>query len=203
MRWLVLLLLAGSGALAGCGAPPVAPWLLADDAPVPPYEDEALPAWTRRGETYEQLESRVFVRATWFSPAFAASYATRRSQRLGMSPSEARAERTARVAAAHQEVRFFAAVVTNDPFWNDLERGDKATLRARLMRDGEALAPISVERISDDTLADMTPFFPYADALSRAYWITFAVPGEIKAGEILHLRISGPPAIVNLRWEVK
>ena len=186
-------------ALAACGAPPTAPFRLAEDATAPAYEP-ALAAWTRKGETYEYFESRVFVRATLFSPAFAASFATRRAQRLGMSPTEARAERAGLVSRAGEEVRFFAAVVTNDPFWNDLDRGEKATLRARLMANGEAIVPTAVQRLTDDELADMAPFFPYADPLSRGYWIIFPASPE---GEDIHLRISGPPAIVNLRWRVE
>ncbi|MEZ4468185.1 MAG: hypothetical protein R3F60_33585 [bacterium] len=186
-------------ATASCGPPPTASYRLPEDATAPEYE-RALAAWTRKGETYEYFESRVFVRATLFSPAFAASFATRRSQRLGMSPGEARAERSGRVGQAESEVRFFAAVVTNDPFWNDLDRGEGATLRARLMSGGEAVAPTLVKRLTDDELADMAPFFPYADPLSRGYWIVFPAP---KADEDIHLRISGPPAIVNLRWKVE
>ena len=118
-----------------------------------------------------------------------------------MGPNEARAENLALVSAAQREVRLFVAVVTNESFWNDLEDGDEATLRARLMHAGEALPPLRVERVTDDILADMGPFFPYADPLSRAYWITFPMPVDgVAAG--LHLRIAGPPAIVDLHWEV-
>lgn len=184
--------------LAACGAPSPASWM--PQKPLPEYAD-ALRTWTRKAETYEAFESRVFVRATWFSPAFAAVYAARRAERLGMASAEAQNEAAAHIDAAQREVRLFVAVVTNEPFWNDLERGEAATLRARLMHQGNALAPVRIERISDDTLADMGPFFPYADPLTRAYWITFPMPAEGVA-QGLHLRISGPPAIVDLHWEV-
>lgn len=150
---------------------------------------------TRSVETYEHFESRVFVKATYFSKAFAAAYARQRSERLGLSPNESKAEYTRLTEATEDEVRLFIQVVTNDFFWNDLDN-PKGTLRARLIVDGEPVAAKRLWRLTDNAMADMTPFFPYVSTLARGYWAIFPRP----KGKPIHLRIAGAPAIVDMEW---
>ncbi len=160
--------------------------------------EQHLEDWTRFAERYEAFEGRVFLRATCFSPAFAAAYARNEAKRYGYD----RAERTAHVSkaveGASKELRFFVAVVTQDPNWNDLHQRD-GSLRPRLLVGGDALAPKSVKRLNLDELADARAFFPYADSLTRGYWLVFERPVEPKT---IRLRLAGPPARVDLAWEL-
>lgn len=179
-------------ATAGCGpvkVPLGANQTLSDD-----YE-KVLKAFTRHEETYEYFESRVFVDATYFAPAFALAYAEQRRERLGLTPNEAKAERERLVERANGESRFFLAVVTNDFFWNDLDRKN-GTLRSRLIVDGEAVEAIKITRLNDDELSDLIPFFPYVTMMGRGYWAVFPK----LEGKAVQLRISGAPAIVDLKW---
>ena len=179
-------------ATAGCGpvkVPLGANQTLSDD-----YE-KVLKAFTRHEETYEHFESRVFVDATYFAPAFALAYAQQRQERLGLMPNEAKVERERLVQRANGEARFFLSVVTNDFFWNDLDRKN-GTLKARLIVNGEAVAATSVKRLTDDEVSDLVPFFPYISMMGRAYWAVFPKP----EGKAVQLRISGSPAIIDLKW---
>ena len=186
---LALILLTAAAACGPVKVPLGANQTLSDD-----YE-KVLKAYTRHEETYEYFESRVFVDATYFAPAFALAYAQQRTERLGLTVSEGQAERARLLERANSESRFFLAVVTNDFFWNDLDRKD-GTLRARLIVDGEAVAPIKITRLTDDDLSDLIPFFPYVTMLGRGYWAVFP---RIE-GKDVQLRIAGAPAIIDLKW---
>ena len=180
-------------AATACGGPVKVPLganqTLSDD-----YE-KVLKAYTRHEETYEHFESRVFVDATYFAPAFALAYARQRTERLGLSPNESKAERERLLEQANTESRFFLSVVTNDFFWNDLDN-KKGTMRARLIVDGEPVDPIKITRLTDDALSDLIPFFPYVSQLGRGYWAVFP---RIE-GKAVQLRIAGAPAIIDLKW---
>lgn len=184
-----------SAALMGCGpvkVPLGANQTLSDD-----YE-KVLKAFTRHEETYEHFESRVFVDATYFAPVFARAYVKQRTQRLGLTPDESKAEYSRLVDPTATEARFFLFVVTNDFFWNDLDN-KKGTMRSRLIVNGEAVQPISITRLTDDALSDLIPFFPYVTLLGRGYWAVFPKP----SGKAVQLRISGAPAIIDLQWSGK
>ena len=180
-------------ATAGCGGPVKVPLganqTLSDD-----YE-KVLKAFTRHEETYEHFESRVFVDATYFAPAFALAYAEQRQERLGLMPNEAKVERERLVQRANGEARFFLFVVTNDFFWNDLDRKN-GTMRSRLIVNGEAVEAIKITRLTDDALQDLVPLFPYVNPLGRGYWAVFPK----QEGKAVQLRISGSPAIIDLKW---
>lgn len=183
--------------LQACGAPPPGRWAH-DPADRTPY-DEALKTWTRAQETYEHFESRVFVRATYFSPSFAAAHARFRTERLGLDPATAKRSLNQAVSAAGDKAKFFVSVVTNDPYWNDMHRRD-GTLRATLRMGDEAFPPIAVKRLTNDEMADLAPFFPYLDLLATGYWATFPLPPKRKR---VHLRVAGPPAVIDLVWDTQ
>lgn len=190
MRWAIMLV--GALAVGACG--PVRVPLGANQTLNEDYSN-VLKAFTRKAETYHHFESRVFVDATYFAPAFVEAYARQRSERLGMTPGEAKAEHDRLTGRAAQESRFFLSVVTHDYYWNDLHE-KKATMRTRLIVNGEAVEPLRIERLTDNDLLDIVPFFPYVTMLGRGYWAVFP---RVEGSEV-HLRIAGAPAIVDLKW---
>jgi hypothetical protein len=173
--------------------------MLASNPPVhlPAGYEASLNRWTRGGEAYEEFVGRLFVRATWFSPAFAVAYAERAQDRLGLAPSEAGARREALVKTSAEETRFLVALNTHDPRWSDLG-GEESTLRVALVRGDAEIAPIAVQRVSDERQADLFPFFPYVGPLTTVYWVTFPPAPDPKH---VTLRIAGPPAVVDMHWE--
>ncbi|MCA9540830.1 MAG: hypothetical protein KC620_18145 [Myxococcales bacterium] len=178
--------------LLGCAT--TRPWQAPDQAP----EDyaTALRDWTRRSSTYDGMDGRAFAIVTWMSPRFAAARAAEHAARIGATAAEAEQMRTEAVAAAEAEARFFIALTTLDPYWNDLDKGD--SLAARLEGDGQWQAPTRVHRLTNDEMADAKTFFPYADPLTVGYDVTFAQPTDRRR---VRLRIAGAPARLDLEWE--
>jgi hypothetical protein len=193
-RALALLALVGLGACGGPSAP-----MLATDVParLPAEYEAALDRWTRGGESYEAFEGRVFVRSTWFSPEFAAAYADRSSERLGLSRAEATGGRAALVKNASEEARFLVVLNTHDPRWSDLG-APGSTLRVALRQGEDEVRPTAVDRVDEERQADLFPFFPYVGPLTTVYWVTFPPVPDPKH---VTLRIAGPPAVVDLKWE--
>ncbi|MCA9558609.1 MAG: hypothetical protein KC583_08605 [Myxococcales bacterium] len=87
-------LIAGGAALIGCGARTPELWAVNEEQVAATLDyDDALRTWTRSAESYEAFESRVFVTATFVSPAFAAAKARFEAERLGMDREAAREHR--------------------------------------------------------------------------------------------------------------
>ena len=185
--------------LLSCASAPPPPWTPASP-PYPDYED-SLNAWTRTGAHYHELEGRLFVTATCFSPDFASAYARQRAQRQGLPSTEAAMLQRALVQAADNEVRFFMSVATSDEHWNDLD-DSQSSLRLRLFygQGGDFIEPLSIERVESDELADLRLFFPYSNQLAVGYYVVFPAP---PAHQYLRLRVAGPPAVIDLNWKTR
>jgi hypothetical protein len=187
--------------LLGCGGGAPQVWMqegiaAADDGDY----GEALSAWTRSRETYQAFEGRVFVQATYVAPRFAHAHARFRAERDGRPAGEVRQAAEAAGAQARNEARFFVAVNTNDPYWNDLDRA-QPTLKVSLAgRDGVVAQAKEIRRLTADEMADAVTYFPYATPLTRGYWLVFPLPEDHRS---LRLRIAGPPALIDLRWETR
>lgn len=161
--------------------------------------EDARAEFTRHGEAYHQFDGRLFAHATWYSPRFAAALAGLRAETEGLTRAERLDAVDAALEQARTEMRFFVAVSTRDPFWNDLARAD-STLHVRL-RSGDAwLDPLSVTRVTLDTMADRAVIFPYATQLTEGYDVVFPKPADV---ERVELRVTGLPARVDLVWETR
>lgn len=186
----------------GCAAGPPPQWKgVSASAEASSDYEASLATWTRHAAHYQALEGRLFVTATCFSPSFAMAYAQQRARRQGLPQAETTLLQRQLVRAAENEIRFFMAVSTYNDHWNDLE-DPKSTLRLRLFHgdDGRFIEPLRIERISEDELADLRLFFPYATPLTVAYAVIFPAPATPHR---LRLRVAGPPAVVDLEWEAR
>jgi len=157
--------------------------------------------WSRTGVAYEEFQSQVFVRGTLLSPIFSQAKAREMARRSGLSGNESAELATRLVAQAKARVRFFVAISTRDPYWNDLDQ-KKPTLRTRLYAtDGQrAMEPSKITRLTDDEMSDMRPFFTYADRLTTGYILEFKAP-DLR--DNLRLTISGAPGLAELTWRLK
>lgn len=190
------LLLLALSALPGCGPGPVQ-WAAADRE-TPDFEATRT-AFTRSAQAYEGADGRLFARATWFSPRFAAALAHWQAQRAERSD-EARATAVNEaVTKAKAETWVFLALTTGDYEWNDLGEPN-STLRVRLQVDDRWLDPVAIDRLSVDQMADRRVVFPYAGDLTVGYDIVFpqiAEPGRVR------LEVVGIPGRAELSWTVR
>lgn len=181
--------------LAGCGAAPS--WDVG--AGESDSFEATRDAWTRHAEDYEGFDGRLFAHATWYSPTFAAALAAKVADTRGSTGTERRDAIDAAVEAARGELRFFVALSTRDPYWNDLARSEP-TLDVRLRAGDVWLDPIRVERLDSDRMADRSVIFPYATPLTEGYDVVFPKPADV---ERVQLRITGLPARADLVWQTR
>jgi hypothetical protein len=172
------------------------------------YDDQVV-HWTRRAEQYEDFLSRIFVYATFRGWSFRQAQIAHRAEteRLpDVDVARLRARELAESTAGHD---FFMAVHTHDWAWNRLERtGDDAIWRLRLLNDqGDSVAPLEIQRLGTRD-PRYTRLYPHYREFYVGYLVRF--PRTTDDGrEILRdgigrftVRIGGPQAVVDLKWEV-
>lgn len=182
--------------------------------PTRPNYRSVLSEWTRDGEAYLALGGRLFVSATWLSPAFLQAQVAARAGTEDYSVAEAdAAQRDA--LTPRNEVVFVLGVNTPEWGWNHLEAPeDTAVFRLRLrnLRDGGhgatalEVAPLKVERL--ETQPKFALLYPFITPLHIGYRVVFpenvggvsVVPGP---GGVLRLVVAGPPGSVALDWAIR
>jgi hypothetical protein len=177
------------------------------------YED-VLEKWTRQDKSFEDFDVNLHVQATFWSWDFAWAYAVKHAKLYGLSKQKAAVYRKTLLAEKDTNIAFFAAVVTQEPAWNDLSDKD-SIWRVVLEVDGfgskrskRQIKPTDIERVSPITSAHRT-FFPYLNLFANAYRIRFprhtadgrAVLG--KGANKFTLQIAGPKGKVRLHWKVR
>ncbi|MEZ4268098.1 MAG: hypothetical protein R3F39_17165 [Myxococcota bacterium] len=158
--------------------------------------------WTKRVETYESFESRLFVKATLKTADFRAAYvdgygtifALDQATRAGLLEGE--------LAEDAKEHVVIISSFANSLDWEDLD--PKAGIwDVRLENDaGRALRPTQMKRL-DESNPTWKRLFPYLEFHDRLYEVHFAKNPSaplVKAGEPIHLIIAGAPAQVKLTW---
>jgi hypothetical protein len=187
--------LAAAISAAACGGPPVQPWSPAPEAG--PRWSSTLSAWTRRGEAYEAFEGRLFATATCLSPALTNGWLRERATREGWSPTRLESELATATERGRTTLGVIVGVTAQDARWNDAAPG--GTLEMTLTVDGiERPARLS-RKLSDDELGDLVPYFTWVTPLHTGYLIEFDAPS---APASLALRVAGPPARVEMRWDL-
>jgi len=185
------------GLVASACSPAPVRWSL--DAGETPDFDDTRAAFTRSNDVYEGAEGRIFARATWFAPRFAAALAGWQARRAGSDEAGRTAAVDAAVSKARTEAWVFLALTTHDFEWNDLGEAT-STLKVRLNVDGAWLEPVAVKRLSRDEMADRRVVFPYADDLTVGYDIVFP---RVSDPEVVRLEVVGIPGRAELRWRVR
>jgi hypothetical protein len=178
-----------------CGAPPSQPWR-------PPAEHSArwpttLEAWTRRGEAYEAFEGRLFVTATCLSPALASGLLRERAQREGWPGERLESALADQARQDAARLTFLVGVTAQDARWDDAAPGGTLEMHVRL--DGQPAGAATVVKLADDAIGDLVPYYPWITPLHSVYRIE--VPARDAPARV-DLAVAGPPARVELAWEV-
>ena len=181
--------------LAGCGSAPRQPWDATADA-TEGY-GRTLDAWTRKDEAYDALDARLFATATCASPTFQRALARRRAEHEGWPAARLDAALAEAALDAQKRLRCLVGVTPEDSHWDDAAPG--GTLEFSLQTDAGPIAAQTVRKLSGDETADLTPYYLWLNPLQSAYLVDF--PPQ-SAPERLVLRISGPPATIDLRWKM-
>lgn len=184
-------------AAAGCGGPPVQPWSPATDATTSPRWSTTLAAWTRRGEAYEAFEGRLFTTATCMGPALSSALLRERAAREAWSGARLEAALLADADRQRSTLSVLLGLTPQDARWDDAAPG--GTLEMTLSVDGVDSPAGVVRKLSEDEIGDLIPYFTWLTPLHSAYMLEFAAPGDPTR---VKLRVAGPPARVEMQWEV-
>lgn len=158
--------------------------------------------WTKRVETYESFESRLFVRATLKTADFRAAYADGYGQIFALDKASRAALLKAELAEDATEYVVIVASFANSLDWEDID--PKAGIwDVRLENDaGRALRPTKMKRL-DESNPTWKRLFSYLEFHDRLYEVHFAKDPAaplVTPGEPVHLVIAGAPALVKLTW---
>lgn len=166
MRTPLIALLAACAGCANQGPLTLAPsgTITADD-----YES-VLDAWTRSDKVYDILESKLFVYATFHSPAFRRAFVLRHTAVYGKGAEEA--QRLIVTKPEYEEhLEFFFSAYTPDRAANDFDQEDsiwRVTLRGD---DGE---PVIGEVVKITPTSNIRVIYPYITAFSKTYAVRFS-----------------------------
>ncbi|MCB9729532.1 MAG: hypothetical protein H6744_08550 [Deltaproteobacteria bacterium] len=158
--------------------------------------------WTRKVETYENFESRLFVRATFKTEEFRRAYADAYARMFALEPAARESLLEAELAEQADEYVFVVASFTNSLDWENLD--PKAGIWDVRMEngDGRVIRPSKVKRL-DETNPTWDRLFPYKAFHDRLYEFHFPKdPASpiARSGEPVYLVIAGAPAQVKLEW---
>lgn len=173
-----------------------------------------LAQWTRTYRLYEDFESRVVARATYYSQTFVAAYL----QEYDRIYQPVNADRQAlRSRFENQQMRsecFFVSFFAGNRDWNDLALSG-STWRIYLeTAKGARLAARSVQQL-ERKLVEQKHFFPYHDEFSEAYLVCFdrypeveavrGLPRAVLSSDVGSFALSfrSPVGHFRLEWQVK
>jgi hypothetical protein len=185
--WLALLLL-------GCatGKVPRVPGDLppaADDPQAEAAYQELLGRSTQHRGVYDNLDTRMFVYATWQSPAFVDARLKRWAAFRAIGPDELVKLKADEGARLKDATEFFVAVHANDWHYEDFDK--KGSLwRLVLVTGGEELLPTSVERLGRPTV-ELRSLYSYLEPFWVAYRVRFPA-AKSGSGQSMTFRLASP-----------
>lgn len=177
-------------ALAGCatghiprvpGDPPPA---VSDDQAERNYQD-LLSKFTAEQGVYDNLDTKVFFRATWQSPAFSSA----RIRREGLFKSWPSALLDEKLGAEEKRLadvtEFFFAVHANDYRFDDFEKPN-TMWRFVMVVGSDEIAPVTIERLGR-TNTEMRSYYSYMESFWVGYRVRF--PRKV-SGEKFSLKLA-------------
>jgi hypothetical protein len=126
---------------------------------------------TRSQGIYDLMDTRLFVHATWESPAFVEARVNRYGRFRALPPDELRASMEAERQRLADVIEFHLAVHANDPRMDDFDR-PSSMWRLALVVDGREYAPKLIERIGR-TNTEQRSYYSYMEPFWVGYRVRF------------------------------
>lgn len=148
--------------------------------------------WTRDAADYHNIiEGRLFVSATYHSPAFRAAWLQRAEEVFGWDgAARVRAEKELE-AESRSWYTFFLAVSTHDWRWNRLD-SEESIWHLWLEDDaGRKVEAARIERLTAKR-GELEAFYPFLDPFHEAYLVRFPRPGGPASEELGEKPVGGP-----------
>ncbi len=156
-----------------------------------------LEKFTASQGVYDNLDSKLFFRATWQSPRFVEA----RIRREGVFRVWPTAEGDARLAQEQARlsgaVEFFFAVHANDYRFDDFEKST-SMWRMALVTDAGEVTPVSIERLGRSNI-EMRSAYSYMESFWVGYRVRFEHRG-MTSGERFRLRVASAVGRAELEY---
>jgi len=127
--------------------------------------------FTERGESYNQLDDRIFCAATYQSWAFREARVQRLASFQSRSPEQVLNNLDQERAAYDGYYEFFFGAHVSDFHFNDFDRPD-SIWRLALIADSSQAQPLLIQRVGRADL-NMRAIYPYMDEFWVGYWVRF------------------------------
>jgi hypothetical protein len=174
-----------AAALVGCATAPLPrvpgepPPAVKDAAAEDAYQ-QTLERHSQAMGVYDNLDTRVFFRATWQAPAFVEARVRREALFKAMPADEQAARLEAERARLADATEFFVAVHANEYRYDDLDKRD-SMWRVVLVAGGQETKAVSIERLGR-TNTELRSYYSYLESFWVGYRVRFPrrdfAPGE-------------------------
>lgn len=162
--------------------------------------------WTRSGQLLKELDTKLSIHATLFSPDFLAAYLPYYAALFELSSSQKHALYAEMTRPGHYE--FVVVSDTHDYRQNDFDRDD-SIWRLFLVNDREQrVSPIEIKQ-EKPIRETMRQLFPSISPFSKVYRVSFpqtlpdGTPLVRDRSSHLALRVVGALGNVELRWNFR
>jgi len=170
---------------------------------------ELLNEMTKHKKVIDNLDSKLFVYATYKSWPLREAYVEEYARRYQMDDNQKEKLKEKEMGLDEKFNEFFIAVYTPDEKWNDFDR--PLSIWKIYMEDekGERLSPIEIKKVDADSPL-VREFYPYLDLWSSTYIVKF--PKYIITGEepfpgkdtnYFRLKITGVVGNAVLEWQLE
>jgi len=152
--------------------------------------------WTRMGQIYSGLQTRIRIRATYKSEPWRDSFVRRWEAEYGLSPQESAAMQDAQSQEYRQGATFVVALSSSDSKLAQLDWSD-GLWRLQLVHSGNRIDPVDLRPL-EWPHPKLETFFPYAKPWLQFYEVRFPVVVEEGPFQLL---LGGPGGPIRLQWD--
>ncbi len=167
---------------------------------------DILSRWTKNKKVYEELETKLYIYATYKSWQWREAYIDEYAKRYMLDSSQRE-----NILAREKEINerfneFFLSIYTPELKWNDFDK--KGSIWSIYLEDdkGERISPLEIIRVDEDNPL-VREFFPYMDLWSFGYIVKFPKylptgkePFPSPASKAMKLIITGAVGRSQLEW---
>jgi len=165
-----------------------------------------LEAWTRKGRLYKNLESKLFISATFHAPEFRRAFAVAFPDVYGHGGTVTRRELVDLTGEVEQYHTFFVSMYTPIEKWNDLNQQD-SIWRVTLQSSNEvSVSPKEIIPVTID--ANLRAVYKHIDQFDEAYLMRFPLADPMQQVVInpqtswYSLRIASALGVAELKWDL-
>ena len=167
---------------------------------------EVLDTWTRSAKIYRDLDSKMFLTATFHAPEFRRVFALAFPDIYGHGAEITRRELVELSGGVEHYLNFFVSAYTHKVRWNDLAKEDSIWRLELEGSNGVIVSPNEIIQVKID--ANLKAVYPYIGAFDMGYLVRFRLTDPMNRliatpkSEFLKMRIVSALGKAELEWKL-